>query len=193
MGVATGKETGTLSHGGHRVQSVAFSGTGKLLAFTCHDGTVRLWEVATWKQKHEWSAPGGFAGSVKFGPDDKALAGACSPAAYATQPFEVDHIVPHTKGGLTVPDNLALSCGCNSYKGQQTHALDPVTGRRFPLFHPRRQRWSRHFAWSDDFTVVFGRTATGRTTVQALHLNRPELVKFRRLLRLAGEHPPTEE
>ena len=32
-----------------------------------------------------------------------------SPAAFSTQPFEVDHIIPRSKNGLTVPENLALS------------------------------------------------------------------------------------
>lgn len=90
-------------------------------------------------------------------------------------------------------DNLALSClGCNSHKYTKTHAHDPETGRRVPLFHPRRQKWSRHFAWSDDFTHIIGRTATGRATVEALQLNRPELVNLRRILHGAGEHPPAD-
>jgi hypothetical protein len=37
--------------------------------------------------------------------------------------------------------------------------------------------------------LIIGRTATGRATVEALHLNRPELVNLRRVLRAAGEHP----
>ena len=113
-----------------------------------------------------------------------------SPAAFSSQPFEVDHIIPRSKNGLTVPENLALSCGCNSYKGGRTHARDPQTGRVVPLFHPRRQRWSRHFAWSEDFMVIIGRTAVGRVTVAALSLNRPELLNLRRVLRTIGEHPP---
>ena len=113
-----------------------------------------------------------------------------SPAEFSTQPFEGDHIIPRSKGGPTTADNLALSCGCNSYKGQSTHAHDPVTGRQVPLFNPRRQRWRRHFAWSADFLFILGRTATGRATVEALHLNRLELINLRRLLLRAGEHPP---
>src|SRR3989304_4087779 len=74
-----------------------------------------------------------------------------SPAAFSTQPFEVDHIIPYSKGGSTTPENLALSYGCNSYKGNRTHARDPQTGRIVPIFNPRRQRWSRHFVWSEDF------------------------------------------
>jgi 5-methylcytosine-specific restriction endonuclease McrA len=113
-----------------------------------------------------------------------------SPAAFSTQPFEVDHIIPRSKGGLTTEENLAFSCGCNRFKGTQTHARDPQTGRVVPLFNPRRQRWSQHFAWSEDFTLIIGRTATGRATVEALHLNRPELINLRRALRALGEHPP---
>jgi 5-methylcytosine-specific restriction endonuclease McrA len=113
-----------------------------------------------------------------------------SPAAFSTQPFEVDHIIPRSKNGLTEPENLALSCGCNNHKGGRTHARDPQTERVVPLFHPRRQRWTRHFAWSDDFLVITGRTATGRATVEALRLNRPELLNLRRALRAIAEHPP---
>jgi 5-methylcytosine-specific restriction endonuclease McrA len=40
-----------------------------------------------------------------------------SPATFPTQPFNVDHIIPRSKNGLTSLENLALACGCNSYKG----------------------------------------------------------------------------
>ena len=112
-----------------------------------------------------------------------------SPAAYSTQPFEVDHIIPRSKGGRTVLGNLAFSCGCNSYKGHRTQARDARIGRFVALFNPRRQLWSRHFAWGPDMLRVLGRTATGRVTVEALHLNRPELVSLRRALLAIGEHP----
>ena len=113
-----------------------------------------------------------------------------SPAAFSTQPFEVDHIVPRSKNGPTIPENLALSCGCNRYKGESTHARDPQTGRVVSLFHPRRQYWARHFTWTEDPLVIIGRTAIGRATITALHLNRPELRNLRRLLRAIGVHPP---
>ena len=112
-----------------------------------------------------------------------------SPAAFSTQPFEVDHIIPRRKNGLTVPENLALSCGCNSYKGDRSHARDPLTGHMVALFHPRRQRWMRHFDWNEDSTVIIRCTATGRATVVALQLNRFELRNLRRLLRPIGAHP----
>jgi len=115
-----------------------------------------------------------------------------SPSAFATQPFEADHIIPQSQGGPTTEENLAFSCGCNRYKGRKTRGLDPLSGRIIALFHPRRQRWSRHFTWSDDFTRIVGRTVAGRATVEALHLNRPELINLRRALIAIGEHPPGE-
>jgi hypothetical protein len=115
-----------------------------------------------------------------------------SPAAFSTHSFEADHVIPRSKGGPTTLANLALSCGCNGYKGQRTHARDPETGRSVALFNPRRQLWTRHFAWSADFMLILGRTARGRATVDALHLNRPELVNLRRILHHLGEHPPQE-
>jgi predicted HTH transcriptional regulator len=51
-------------------------------------------------------------------------------------------------------------------------------------------RWSQHFAWTEDTMLIIGRTATGRATVEALQLNRTELLNLRRVLRVAGEHPP---
>ena len=116
-----------------------------------------------------------------------------TPHAFATQPFAADHIIPQSQCGETTLENLALACGCNLYKGNRAHALDPQTRNRVPLFHPRRQKWKRHFAWSGDFLYVVGRTRTGRATVEALKMNRPELVNLRRILHIAGEHPPEME
>ena len=68
--------------------------------------------------------------------------------------------------------------------------MDPVSQRLTPLFHPRQQRWEEHFAWDENYELIIGITATGRATVDALHLNREELVNLRRVLYVAGEHPP---
>ena len=113
------------------------------------------------------------------------------PASYACAPFVCEHILPRVHGsGHTLPE-LAWACpACNSHKHAKTRARDLQTGRVVALFHPRRQRWTRHFAWSEDFLVIIGRTATGRATVEALQLNRPELLNLRRALRTIGEHPP---
>jgi hypothetical protein len=58
------------------------------------------------------------------------------------------------------------------------------------LFHPRQQQWREHFAWDERFERILGLTASGRATVEALQLNRVELVNLRKLLYATGEHPP---
>lgn len=112
------------------------------------------------------------------------------PEAFSPQTFNVDHVIPESKGGKTTLDNLALACGCNNNKSNLTHARDPKTNRLVPIFNPRRQRWFQHFAWSKDYLRIVGLTATGRATVEALRLNRKHLVNLRRALLLTGDHPP---
>lgn len=114
-----------------------------------------------------------------------------SQARYATQAFSVEHILPRAQDGATSLDNLALACqGCNNHKYDKVTVPDPVSGQQAPLFHPRRDRWDTHFAWSDDFTLMIGLTPSGRATVDALHLNRDGVVNLRRLLYAIGQHPP---
>ena len=57
--------------------------------------------------------------------------------------MHVEHIVPLARGGTTEESNLWLACAwCNSYKGAQTHAVDPQSENEAPLFNPRTQTWS---------------------------------------------------
>lgn len=79
--------------------------------------------------------------------------------------------------------------GCNLYKAVAIAAIDPATGNPAPLYHPRRQVWSHHFAWSEDLLTIYGITPTGRATVSRLQLNRPEVMNLREVLREAGFHP----
>jgi hypothetical protein len=107
------------------------------------------------------------------------------------QSFSAEHIVPRSQQGETTMGNLAWACqGCNNHKYNKAEARDPVTGAMVPLFHPRRQRWADHFAWNEDGTLILGLSAIGRATVEALHLNRPGLVRLRKILFAIKEHPP---
>lgn len=111
------------------------------------------------------------------------------PDAFACAPFACEHVLPRSRGAGNSFEELAWSCpGCNSHKSDKTSGLDPVTGRTVSLFNPRRRDWWRHFRWSRDRLLIIGRTATGRATVEVLHLNRPELVNLRFLLSTIGEH-----
>lgn len=109
-------------------------------------------------------------------------------------PMEVDHIIPESLGGLTEEDNLWLACSlCNDHKGDRIAALDLETGAIVRLFDPRHQVWREHFAWTGDGERIIGLTAIGRATIIALNLNRPSLVRSRRLWVAAGWHPPDDE
>ena len=112
---------------------------------------------------------------------------------YVPWVLEIDHIIPKAKGGMDDEENLWLACHpCNLFKGVQTHGRDLLTGRRVRLLNPRRQQWNRHFEWSDDGVRIVGRTACGRATVIALHLNNLVAVTVRRNWIKAGWHPPKE-
>jgi hypothetical protein len=105
--------------------------------------------------------------------------------------FEVDHILPTSAGGPTTFENLCFTCPmCNRHKGDRTSVLEPATGKVVALFHPQRDRWSEHFAWSADGSELVGLTPTGRATVAALRMNRPQLVRMRKLWSALDEHPP---
>ena len=114
-----------------------------------------------------------------------------SPASYSSDYFAVEHIHPRILGGTNGLSNLALACqGCNSHKFTHIAAIDPMTGALAPLYHPRRNTWSAHFSWNEDYTQIIGQTPTGRATVEDLHLNREGVVNQRILLGLAKRRPP---
>ena len=107
--------------------------------------------------------------------------------------LDVDHIIPEAAGGETKEANLWLACTkCNEYKGDQFEAPDPQSGEIVPLFNPRTQEWSAHFAWTPEKDIIVGQTTIGRATVVALKLNRDSLVRARRRWVTVGWHPPKD-
>lgn len=96
--------------------------------------------------------------------------------------FQVEHIIARQHGGGDDLDNLALACNrCNLHKGPNLAGVDPVSGKIVALYHPRRQRWSAHFAEED--AIITGLTRTGRATVDVLKMNGPERVELRAMRR----------
>jgi len=88
-------------------------------------------------------------------------------------PHEVDHVVAEKHGGATKIENLALACWrCNRHKGSDLTSFDPQTRQLSPLFNPRTQLWSEHFAYERE--RIIGLTPEGRTTVTLLRLNSEE-------------------
>ena len=99
---------------------------------------------------------------------------------YVLGVLEIEHIIPKALGGTDDEENLWLSCRlCNAFKGIQTHGQDPIANRKVKLFNPRQQKWSRHFAWTNNGTHIMGLTACGRATVLALQLNNAYAVTVR--------------
>jgi hypothetical protein len=116
-----------------------------------------------------------------------------TPEALTGAAMEVEHVIPAALGGETVEANLWLSCRrCNSRKGLRTHARDPLSQEEVPLYNPRTQTWSEHFAWSQDGTSIIGRTAVGRATIDALDTNDRLIVAARGLWVQGGWWPPDE-
>lgn len=112
---------------------------------------------------------------------------------YASSTFSIEHIHPTSKGGTSDLENLALACqGCNNYKYTKFTAIDPETHKEVPLFHPRKNSWTDHFQWNENFTVIKGKTSSGRSTIKALQLNREFLINQRTIYRAYGVHPPEQ-
>jgi hypothetical protein len=60
------------------------------------------------------------------------------------------------------------------------------------MFNPRQMKWRDHFTWTPDTTRMLGLTPTGRAAIETLQTNRESVVNIRRILAVAGEHPPIE-
>ena len=103
------------------------------------------------------------------------------PQSAAGIAFQIDHVIARHHRGRTAAINLALACVyCNGYKGPNISGLDPRTGKLTRLFSPRRHKWTHHFRYAGG--ELLGRTAIGRTTVEVLRINLPNLIALRELL-----------
>ncbi len=105
--------------------------------------------------------------------------------------MHVDHIIPESDGGRTIPENLCLACfSCNVYKGAKLTWQDPLTQESVSLFHPRQQDWNEHFCGDKNKTKIIGLSPCGRATLVALKMNNPTVVNARSRWVSAGWHPP---
>lgn len=99
--------------------------------------------------------------------------------------------MPRVLGGVSTLDNLCLACvDCNRFKLTLIEAIDPQTQVLTSLFNPRLQAWHEHFEWSADGIRMMGLTAVGRTTIDALKMNRLLVVAARSAWVSIGRHPP---
>lgn len=105
----------------------------------------------------------------------------------ALLPFQIDHIIAEKHGGLTMAENLALSCErCNSHKGPNIAGY--LEGHHVPLFSPRQDRWADHFEWAGP--VLAGKTPVGKVTIEVLAINLPYRIALRAALMEEGIFPP---
>jgi hypothetical protein len=101
--------------------------------------------------------------------------------------FHLEHIIPRKHGGRDAASNLAWSChSCNLAKA--SNLAGRLGTKIVPLFHPRRQVWSRHFRWNGP--VLVGKTNCGRVTVLVLNINDEDRVWLRATLARSGSFPP---
>jgi hypothetical protein len=92
--------------------------------------------------------------------------------------FAVDHIRARQHGGSDDPSNLALACGhCNAHKGPNLSGVDPDTDQIVPLFNPRQDARSEHFAMRG--VSIIGLTPVGRATVAVLAMNSIDQLEAR--------------
>jgi 5-methylcytosine-specific restriction endonuclease McrA len=102
--------------------------------------------------------------------------------------FHVDHVIPVSAGGQTIPDNLALACvSCSLRKAARQMIFDLESGEQVPIFNPRQDNWQQHFRWQG--VQVIGLTAIGRATIDALDLNRELILSIREVELLLQRHP----
>jgi HNH endonuclease len=117
----------------------------------------------------------------------------CRTAEFLTiTTFEFEHIIPLSAGGETTFNNLCLSCpSCNRYKASRQTALDEDTQQEVSLFNPQQQLWIEHFAWNEDATEIIPLTPVARVTIDALKMNRSQLIRVRKMWVKLEEHPPS--
>jgi hypothetical protein len=112
---------------------------------------------------------------------------------YSHAKFHIDHIIPISKGGTNVEENLWLVCEiCNRAKSDKINGFDAVTNSIAPIFNPRTQTWSKHFEWRENYSIIIGKTPIGRVTVLELNLNKPRIVRIRKNWVAVGWHPPKD-
>jgi hypothetical protein len=117
-----------------------------------------------------------------------------SPVGLFPGASQIDHIDPPGAGGSDEEENLCLCCAwCNLRKSDRVYVRDPVTMGLIRLFHPRVQKWSDHFRWSDTKLHVIPLTPCGRATIDALDLNHVEFLRSRQFWLIAGWHPATDD
>lgn len=95
-----------------------------------------------------------------------------APEAVFNLSFEVEHIIPLSRGGNNDKNNLALSCrSCNLYKSDVISVFDKENQTETRLFNPRQNVWTENFSINKETGEIKDLTAIGRITVLQLKTN----------------------
>lgn len=57
------------------------------------------------------------------------------------------------------------------------------------LFKPQCHAWPGHCRWNDDASELIGITTAGRATFDLLRINRPHMIRVRKMRVAMSEHP----
>jgi RNA polymerase sigma factor (sigma-70 family) len=129
--IATGKEIHSFRGHDERVNCVAISPDGRMLATGASDKTFRLWEVASGEERKRVQGHEGFVNSVDFSPDGKLLAAASDDApifiwdAYASEPSSATTAKLSEEAGKQLWQQLADLDAAKAYKAMCTLIAHP--------------------------------------------------------------------
>ena len=113
-----------------------------------------------------------------------------APQRVTAATFHIEHIIPTSRGGRDDQTNYALSCmTCNGHKADNITGIDSETGEKVPLFHPRRDKWERHFRFVPKNFQIKGITPKGRATVTRLLMDEKKQTDARELWIELGIYP----
>jgi hypothetical protein len=102
--------------------------------------------------------------------------------------YQVEHIISLKHDGSSELSNLAYACSiCNQNKGSDLGTFLPGSPRLIRLYHPRRDKWNKHFEVEDG--VIEPKTKIGAATIKVLGLNEPDRIILRQVLTEANRYP----
>ena len=101
---------------------------------------------------------------------------------------QIEHIISLKHGGLSEPENLALSCVfCNRNKGSDIGSVVKNSTEFVRFYNPRTDIWSEHFRLSG--VAIEPLTKIGEATVRILQINHEDKIMERVILSKLGRYP----
>lgn len=95
--------------------------------------------------------------------------------------FEVEHIIPLSRGGTDDSQNLALACrSCDIFKSNFLNGIDETGAETQRLFNPRSDKWKLHFRVNLQTLEIDGLTEIGTGTINRLRINSERQLRGRR-------------